>query len=81
MPPRLVRPASPPQFFPMHPDAALAQINALRAMTVEQKLLVAESLRAFAWEVKRATIASQQPELSEAEVLRRVRAAFGDDRT
>ena len=64
----------------MHPDAVEAQTKAIRAMTVEQKLRVAEALRAFAWEVTRASIARRHPELSEAEVLRRVRAAYGYER-
>jgi hypothetical protein len=66
--------------FGMHPDAVRAQTKALRAMSIEQKLRVAEALRAFAWEVKRAAIRRRHPELSETEVLRRVRAAFGHDR-
>ena len=45
-------------------------------MSVEQKICVAESLRAFAWDVKRATISRQFPTLSYDEVLERVRAAF-----
>jgi hypothetical protein len=61
-------------------DAARAQTAALRAMSVEQKLRVAESLRSFAWELSRAAIARRHPELPNAEVLRRVRAAFGHDR-
>ncbi|MEJ7809778.1 MAG: hypothetical protein WKG32_05100 [Gemmatimonadaceae bacterium] len=64
----------------MHPDAIEAQTRAIRAMSVEQKLRVAESLRAFAWEVTLASIRRRHPTLGEAEVLRRVRAAFGDDR-
>jgi hypothetical protein len=64
----------------MHPDAIAAQIEALRAMSVEQKLAVADSLRAFAWELTRASIRRRSPELSDAEVLQRVRAAFANDR-
>ena len=64
----------------MRSDGAAVQTAAIRAMSVEQKLRVAESLRAFAWEVKRAALARRHPELSEAEVLRLVRAAFGNDR-
>ncbi|MDQ3699039.1 MAG: hypothetical protein M3373_13610 [Gemmatimonadota bacterium] len=58
----------------------MAHTKAVRALSIEQKLLVAESLRAFAWDVKRAAISRRDPELSETEVLRRVRAAFGHDR-
>jgi len=50
-------------------------------MSVEQKLQVAEMLRAFAWELTRASIVRRHPELRETEVIRRVRAAFGHDRT
>ena len=63
----------------MRPDAVAAYLTAVRAMKVEQKLRVAESLRAFAWELTRASIARRQPELDETEVTRRVRAAFGHD--
>ena len=65
----------------MHHDAARAQAEALRAMSVEQKLRVAESLRAFAWDVTRSAIRRRSPDIGEAELLRRVRAAFGHDRT
>lgn len=63
----------------MHPDAALAQTTAIRAMSVEQKLRVAEALRAFAWDLKRAAIRRQHPDLGDGEVLQRVRATFGHD--
>ena len=62
----------------MHPDAEDAQRAIYRGMTVEAKLRAAESLRHFAWELKRSTIRRQQPHLSESEVLTRVRAAFSD---
>jgi hypothetical protein len=58
-------------------DADEAQVRAIRAMSVEEKLCVAESLRAFAWEVKRASLAQHHPDMSEAELRERVRAAFG----
>jgi hypothetical protein len=64
----------------MTPEAAAARDRAVRAMTFEQKLLVAESLRVFAWELKRAVIQRRHPELGESEILQRVRAAFGNDR-
>lgn len=63
----------------MTPEAAAAYESAIRAMTFEQKLAVAASLRAFAWELKRAVIQRRNPELSEAELLRRVRESFGND--
>ena len=64
----------------MRPDAVGPYLDALRAMDVEQKLRVAESLRSFAWEITRASIASRRPELDEAGVLSQVRAAFSLDR-
>jgi hypothetical protein len=65
----------------MRPDAVAVQTEALRAMSVEQKLRVAESLRAFAWDIKCATIARQLPTLSRDEILQRVRAAFSNGGT
>lgn len=65
----------------MRPDAMSVQTEALRRMSVEQKLNVAESLRAFAWELKRAMIGRQFPTLSRDQVLDRVRAAFGNGGT
>lgn len=64
----------------MRPDAIEIQRQAIRAMSVEQKLRVAESLRAFAWEVTLAAVRRRHPGLGEAEVRRLVRAAFGHDR-
>ncbi|MGH7657073.1 MAG: hypothetical protein ACREL6_02485 [Gemmatimonadales bacterium] len=61
------------------PGAGVAYRNALRAMSAEQKLLVAESLRAFAWELKKAAIARRNPELSSTEVNERVREMFRHD--
>ena len=65
----------------MRPDAVAVQTEALRAMSVEQKLRVAESLRAFAWDLKCATFARQFPTLSHDEILERVRAAFSNGGT
>ena len=65
----------------MRPDAVAVQTEALRAMSVEQKLRVAESLRAFAWDIKYATLARQFPTLSHDEILERVRAAFSNGGT
>ncbi len=67
------------RFAIMLPEAEEVQIRAIRALSVEKKLLVAESLRAFAWEVKRASLAQRHPEWSNAELLERVRAAFLND--
>ncbi len=60
----------------MLPEAVEAQIEAIRALSVEDKLCVAESLREFAWEVKRSSLAQQHADLSNAELHERVRAAF-----
>ena len=63
----------------MHAEADRAQREAVRAMSVEAKLLAAESLRAFAWELKRSVIRREHPHLSESEILEQVRALFHDD--
>lgn len=60
----------------MHPEAARIKLESLRALSVEQRLRVAESLRAFAWELQSSMIAERHPELSQAEVQQRVREAF-----
>jgi hypothetical protein len=60
----------------MRPDAARAQLDALRALTVEERLVIADSLRQFAWRLKASVIAGRHPELSEAELQQRVREAF-----
>jgi hypothetical protein len=65
----------------MRPEAARAQLDAIRALTVEDRLRIAESLRQFAWRLKASVIAAQHPELSAADVQQRVREAFGRDRT
>lgn len=61
----------------MTDDVAALQTATLRARTVEERLRIAESLRTFAWELKRATIARRFPHLADADVARRVRSAFG----
>jgi hypothetical protein len=61
----------------MRPEAARAHLDALRALTVEERLQVADSLRQFAWQLRTSVIAQQHPELSTAEVQQRVREAFG----
>lgn len=58
-------------------DAQQAQLEALRALGVEGRLRIAESLRAFAWELKTAVLAARHPELPPAAVADRVREAFG----
>jgi hypothetical protein len=60
----------------MDADAELAQIAIYRRMTVEAKLRAAESLRDFAWQLKRSAIQRIHPEMSETEVLAEVRASF-----
>jgi len=60
----------------MHPETARVQLEAIRALTVEQRLRVADSLRAFAWELQASVIAQRNPELSAKEVQQRVREVF-----
>ena len=60
----------------MRPEAARVQLDAIRALSVEERLLVAESLRALAWELQASVIAERHPELTPAEVLERVREMF-----
>lgn len=62
----------------MGADADQVHRDAIRAMTVEGKLLVAEALRRFAWQVKQSAIRRQHPGLTESEVNERVRAMFRD---
>ncbi len=50
----------------MHPEAARAQLDAIRALSVEERLCVAESLRAFAWELQASVIAQRHPGDAEA---------------
>lgn len=67
----------PFRLSPMHPEAARVQLDALRALSVEERLRVAESLRSFAWDLQASVIAQRHPELTPAEVLQRVREVFG----
>lgn len=60
----------------MDQRAEQAQRAIYRRMTVEAKLLASQALRDFAWELKRATIRRLHPDISEREVLDRVRASF-----
>jgi hypothetical protein len=53
------------------------QVEAIRALSIEDRLRVAESLRKFAWDLKASVIAQRNPGLSEAEVAALVREAFG----
>jgi hypothetical protein len=53
----------------MHPEAARVQLDAVRALSVDERLRVAESLRAFAWELQASVIAERHPGLSPSEVL------------
>jgi hypothetical protein len=61
-------------------DAAAdeAQRAIYRRMSVEAKLLASQSLREFAWQLKRSAIRRRHPELNEGEVLDQVRASFAD---
>jgi hypothetical protein len=60
----------------MRQEAARVQLDAIRALSVEQRLSVAESLRAFAWKLQASVIAERHPELSPGEVQQRVREVF-----
>lgn len=61
----------------MDSEATAVQIEAIRAFSVEDRLRVAESLRAFAWQLKASVIAQRHPELSDEEVMARVREMLG----
>ena len=61
------------------PGAAAYVAERCRAMSAEEKLRTAFNLRATAWELKAAYIRSRNPELSDAAVQDRVRAAFARD--
>jgi len=61
----------------MRSESAHAELEAIRALSVEERLRVAESLRTFAWELQSSVIAQRHPELSPAEVQQRVREVFG----
>ena len=65
----------------MRPEAARVQLDAIRALSVEERLCVAESLRAFAWELQVSVIAQRHPDLTPAEVQQRVREVFRRDVT
>jgi RNA:NAD 2'-phosphotransferase (TPT1/KptA family) len=58
-------------------DAMQRDVEAVRALTPEQKLAVAESLIAQAWELKEAWIRARHPERSEEEVRTLARRAVG----
>lgn len=62
----------------MDSKAETAQLAIYRRMTVEAKLLASQALRDFAWDLKRSSIRRRHPELSERELLDRVRASFRD---
>jgi hypothetical protein len=73
---RLLVATVPLRLWFMRPEAARVELNAIRALSVEERLRVAESLRAFAWELQASVIAERHPELSPSEVVERVREAF-----
>ena len=60
---------------PMHSEAASVQLDAIRALSVEERLRVAESLRAFAWELQEPVIAQRHPELTPAEARKKLKRA------
>ena len=57
-------------------DITERQAVALRAMSVEQRLMVSQALRDFAWQSKRSVIARRHPELGADAVEAMVRADF-----
>jgi len=65
----------------MVPEALEVQVRANRAMSVVEKLRVAESLRKFAWELKKSSVKRHYPELSEDELHQRVLKAFANGGT
>ena len=58
-------------------DARQRDVEAVRALTPEQKIAVAEGLIAQAWELKEAWIRAHHPELSEDEVRTLARRVVG----
>ena len=63
----------------MDPTADAVELESIRALSVEQRLRVADSLRKFAWDLKTSVITRRHPELSPAEVAVRVREMFSGD--
>jgi len=57
------------------------QVEGYRAMTSARRLEIAWGLRRFAWDTKLAALRAAEPELSEAEVRRRVGAWLGHERS
>jgi hypothetical protein len=60
----------------MDSAAYAVEVESIRALSVEERLRVAESLRTFAWDLKTSVITRRHPELSQAEVAARVREVF-----
>ncbi len=63
----------------MDPTADAVEVESIRALSVEDRLRVAQSLRTFAWDLKTSVIARRHPELSQAEVAALVREMFSGD--
>ena len=60
----------------MNTDLQEAEVRSVRSMSLEQKLIVAQSLRSFAWELKRSVLERRHPEFTESQLTDAVRAAF-----
>ena len=57
----------------MRPTVLEKQLERLRAMTPEEKILASEALRRSAWELKAAWFRSTRPDLTESDVQDAVR--------
>ena len=66
----------------LHDETQIAERQAtrLRAMTDDQRADLVDGLRSWAWELKRAGIANDNPGWSTDQVERRVRELFADVR-
>ena len=60
----------------MDPTADAVEVDSIRALSVEDRLRIAESLRTFAWDLKISVTARRHPELSQEQVAARVREMF-----
>ncbi|MDX2121205.1 MAG: hypothetical protein SF070_09165 [Gemmatimonadota bacterium] len=67
--------------MPVSPAVLQLQVEGYQAMTPARKLEIAWGLRRFAWDTKLAALRTAEPELTEAEVRRRVGAWLGHERS
>lgn len=75
---RLAKHQSPGETPRMNTDLQEAEVRSVRSMTLEQKLLVAQSLRSFAWELKRSVLERGHPEFTETFLLLDSSNSLGD---